>query len=174
MARLFILLVKRINQVAGFIAGALMIYMAGHILLEIVLRFFDSSTFVLNEFVGYAVATMTFFGLGYSLERAGLIRVDMLTSRLPDGAAVLADLLVSTTCLVMFSWLSWSWLQNVERSFKRGISSGSLADTPIWIPEALVLIGLVIFCLSLLARVLSLALYRQPPRYVIDGHSGVE
>lgn len=168
MVRLYIHLVKRINQGAGAIAGALMIYMAGHILLEIVMRFFNSSTFVLNEFVGYAVATMTFFGLGYTLERAGLIRVDMLTGRLSEGANVLIDLLVSSACLLLFSWLSWFWGQNVVRSFSRNIHSDSLANTPLWIPEGLVLTGLVIFCLSLLARVLSLALYRQPPCY-LDG-----
>jgi len=166
MASLFILLVKRLNQVAGVLSALLILYMAAHILLEIGLRFFDSSTYVLNEFVGYAVATLTFTGLGYTLERGGLIRVDMLVDRLSSGWRVAVDLLVSSMVLLVFSWLSWYWWLNVSRSYQRGISSDSLANTPLWIPEGMVLIGMLIFCLTLLARVLSLLLFRQPPLYL--------
>ena len=162
----FLWVVKRINQAGGIIAGSLIVYMAAHILLEIVLRFFDTSTYILNEFVGYAVATMTFMGLGFTLERAGLIRVDMLIDRLPHVWTVILDALVSTAVLVLFSWLSWYWLQNVLRSYKRGITSDSLVDTPIWIPEGLVFIGMVVLCITLLARVLSLLVYQQPPCYL--------
>lgn len=166
MATLFIRLVKRLNQLAGVLSALLILYMAVHILLEIGLRFFDSSTYVLNEFVGYAVATLTFTGLGFTLERGGLIRVDMLVERLSPGGRVVVDILVSSTVLLVFSWLSWYWWLNVSRSYQRGISSDSLANTPLWIPEGLVLIGMLIFCLTLLARVLSLLLFRKPPLYL--------
>lgn len=166
MATLFIRLVKRLNQLAGLVSALLILYMAVHILLEIGLRFFDSSTYVLNEFVGYAVATLTFTGLGFTLERGGLIRVDMLVERLSPGARVVVDVLVSSTVLLVFSWLSWYWWLNVSRSYQRGISSDSLANTPLWIPEGMVLIGMLIFCLTLLARVLSLLLFRKPPLYL--------
>lgn len=166
MAALFIRLVKRLNQVAGVLSALLILYMAAHILLEIGLRFFDSSTYVLNEFVGYAVATLTFTGLGFTLERGGLIRVDMLVERLSPGWRVAVDTLVSSIVLLVFSWLSWYWWLNVARSYQRGISSDSLANTPLWMPEGMVLIGMLIFCLTLLARVLSLLLFRKPPLYL--------
>jgi len=166
MSALLILLIKRVNQVAGVVSGALIVYMVLHILLEIVLRFFDTSTYILNEFVGYAVATMTFTGLGFTLERGGLIRVDMVIERLPAGLAVLIDLLVSAITLVIFGWLSWYWWLNVTRSYTRGIHSESIADTPMWIPEGLVLAGMLIFCLTLAARVLSLVVYKKPPLYL--------
>lgn len=162
-ARRYIALVTRLNQGAGLLCGLLIVYMAGHILLEIALRFFNSSTYVLNEFVGYAVATLTFLGLGFTLERGGMIRVSMLTDRLSKAAAARVDLLISAAVLLLFGWLSGYWGQNVWRSYSRGISSESLANTPLWIPEGLVLAGMLLLCLTLSARVLSLLLYHKPP-----------
>lgn len=163
LARWYIGLVKRLNQGAGILCGSLIVYMAAHILLEIVLRFFNSSTYILNEFIGYAVATMTFMGLGFALERGGLIRVGLVINRLSRNAAMVLDLLISSAMLVLFSWLSWYWSINVSRSYSRGITSESLADTPLWIPEGAVLLGLVLLCLTLSSRVLSLLVYRKPP-----------
>lgn len=163
LARWYIGLVKRLNQGAGILCGSLIVYMAAHILLEIVLRLFNTSTYVLNEFIGYAVATMTFMGLGFALERGGLIRVGLVINRLSPNAAMILDLLISSAMLTLFGWLSWYWGINVNRSYSRGITSESLADTPLWIPEGAVLLGLVLLCLTLSSRVLSLLVYRKTP-----------
>ncbi|TCK16547.1 TRAP-type C4-dicarboxylate transport system permease small subunit [Marinobacterium mangrovicola] len=162
-ARGYIGLVKRLNQGAGILCGTLIVYMAAHILLEIVLRLFNTSTYVLNEFIGYAVATMTFMGLGFALERGGLIRVGMVINRLSPNAAMILDLVISSVMCAMFGWLSWYWGINVSRSYSRGITSESLADTPLWIPEGAVLLGLILLCLTLSSRVLSLIVFRKTP-----------
>ena len=71
-----------ISKGAAVVSAALLVLMVLHILLEIVLRsFFASSTFVLDEFVGYGVAAMTFLSLGYALETDSLIRVQLLLGR---------------------------------------------------------------------------------------------
>ncbi|SEG82162.1 TRAP transporter small permease [Marinobacterium lutimaris] len=163
LARFYIGLVKRLNQGAGILCGTLIVYMAAHILLEIVLRLFNTSTYVLNEFIGYAVATMTFMGLGFALERGGLIRVGLVINRLSPNAAMWLDLAISSAMLALFGWLSWYWGINVNRSYSRGITSESLADTPLWIPEGAVLLGLVLLCLTLSSRVLSLLVFRKTP-----------
>lgn len=166
MIKAYIRLIQRLNQLAGIFCGVLIVYMAGHILLEIGLRAFSHSTYVLDEFVGYAIATMTFMGLGYALERGALIQVSLLTDRLPERFHYLIDLVVSGASGAVFTWLAWYWSLNVTRSYKRGVTSDSLADTPLWIPESLVLVGMILLCLTLLARILSLIVYRQPPQTV--------
>ena len=75
--------VSTINRIAGAIAALLLFYVLVHIIYEIILRtLFSTSTFVLDEFVGYAVAAMTFLSLGYALETGSLIRVDLAITRL--------------------------------------------------------------------------------------------
>ncbi|MFM2480243.1 TRAP transporter small permease subunit [Celerinatantimonas sp. YJH-8] len=160
---IFIRISRVLNQIAGMLAMLLIVYMFCHIILEIGLRMFGMSTYVLDEFIGYAVATMTFLGLGYSLDRGGLIRVNVLLDRLPERYHWLPDLVASWAACWLFSWLSIYWFHTVERSFIRGTTSQSLAATPLWIPQGAVLVGLALLCLTLAVRGLSLFVYRRPP-----------
>ncbi|MBM6552090.1 TRAP transporter small permease subunit [Marinomonas ostreistagni] len=159
---------RRLNQVSGAIAMLLIVYVLGHILLEIVLRLFGTSTYVLDEFVGYAVATLTFLGLGYSLERGGLIRVGLIIERLPVSKRWLFDLFAYLVSLAMFSWLFSYWQTNVWRSYKRGITSESIMETPLWIPQGLVLVGLGLLCFTLLTHALILLFRQQSPELKQD------
>lgn len=152
-----------LNKVSASIAMLLIIYILGHILLEIVLRMFGTSTYVLDEFVGYAVATLTFLGLGYSLERGSLIRVGLIIERLPSCKRWLFDLFTTVTSLVMFAWIYSYWQTNVLRSFKRGTTSESIMETPLWIPQGLVLVGLGLLCFTLFTHALILLFRQQSP-----------
>lgn len=141
----------------------LVLYIAGHILLEIALRFLGTSTFVLDEFVGYAVATMTFLGLGYALDHGALVRVNVLLDRIPSRLHWLPELVCSLLSLGAFAWLAWFWAKNVLRSYQRGTVSETLAETPLWLPEGMVLVGMLLLCFSLLSRVVYLVAVRRLP-----------
>ncbi|WP_440878674.1 TRAP transporter small permease [Vibrio natriegens] len=154
-----------LNKISFSMAAFLLIYILCHILLEISLRMFGMSTYVLDEFVGYAVATMTFLALGYSLEQGSLIRVNAIIDRIPEDRRWLLDFVTSTSAAAFFSWLGLIWWTTVSRNFIRGTTSQSLAATPLWIPQGLVLTGIFVLCLTLLVRSLSLAIYHQPTQY---------
>jgi TRAP-type C4-dicarboxylate transport system permease small subunit len=166
MIRLFCRCIRPANQLAGLLAMLLIVYITGHILLEIVMRLFGTSTFVLDEFIGYAVATMTFLGLGYALERGSLVRVNVLLDRIPARWHWLPDLVSTLAALAAFSWLAWYWGQNVWRSYQRGTLSETLAETPLWIPEGMVLVGMLLLCLTLLSRALHLVSERSLPLHM--------
>ncbi|QUX90472.1 TRAP transporter small permease [Marinomonas sp. A3A] len=161
--RLLVSISRRLNQLSGALAMLLIAYLLCHILLEIVLRLFGTSTYVLDEFVGYAIATITFLGLGYSLERNGLIKVNILSDRLPEKYHWILDSFISLVSFAMFFWVSYYWYINVARSFKRNVTSESIAETPLWIPEGMVLVGLTLLCLTLFVRILVLVSTRQVP-----------
>jgi TRAP-type C4-dicarboxylate transport system permease small subunit len=163
MIRLLCRCIRPVNQLAGMLAMLLIIYITGHILLEIVMRLFGTSTFVLDEFIGYAVASMTFLGLGYALERGSLVRVNVLLDRLPTRWHWLPDLVSTLSALAAFAWLAWFWGQSVWRSYQRGTLSETLAETPLWIPESMVLVGMLLLCLTLLSRALHLVSERSLP-----------
>ncbi|WP_252106827.1 MULTISPECIES: TRAP transporter small permease [unclassified Halomonas] len=149
-----------LNRVGAAIAVALIIYMFGHIIVEIAMRLFGRSTFILDEYIGYAVATMAFLGLPYVLEKGGLIRVSLLMDRVPGPARWPLELFSSLATAGCFFWLSTFWLQNVQRSYQRGVVSETLAETPIWIPESAILIGMWLISLTLLVRAFKIALLR--------------
>lgn len=147
-----------LNRVAGGIAAVILVYIFGHIILEIVLRsFFRSSTFVLDEFVGYAVAAMTFLSLGYALNSGHLIRVDLAVGRLSGRPRRWAELFCLAASFAMAGYCAWWVGRDALRNFHRGAVSESIAEVPLWLPVGAVWLGLILLMLQLLACFLRVA-----------------
>ncbi|WP_417584888.1 TRAP transporter small permease [Nitrincola sp.] len=160
LLRLFESLSKILNRIGATISIILIIYMLAHILIEIILRMLGKSTFILDEYIGYAVAVMTFLGLPYVLEKGGLIRVSLILDRFPSKYHWPLELFSSLITAGCFLWISIFWFKNVQRSYSRGIISDTMAETPIWIPEGAVLIGMWLVGLTLLIRSLKILVLR--------------
>lgn len=156
----FIRLASFIAKLGGVFSAILMAAMTLHVILEIFLRaFFNSSTFVLDEFVGYGVAAMTFMTLGYALETNSLIRVNILLVRIRSQfGRRLVEVLCALVALIVSSYITFYFWKSVSRNFTRGVTSETMAEIPLWIPESLVLIGLGIFMIQLLAYILKVIL----------------
>lgn len=148
-----------LSRLAGGIAGLLLVGMVLHILTEIVLRaFFHTSTFVLDEFVGYGVAAITFLSLGYTLEHGALIRVNILLSRVQGWGRRLLEVIAASLTLGLLTFFGWFFWLRVSRHWVRDSVSSSIAQVPMWIPEGLVLLGLALFWLQMLAYLLRMLL----------------
>ena len=81
-----------ISRVAAALSCVMLVGMVAHILYEIVLRvFFSSSTYVLDEFVGYEVAACTFwlFTRAWQPDRGLLLeRLSGHARRMLDASAI--------------------------------------------------------------------------------------
>lgn len=156
-------LVCAINRAAGAFAALLLVYIFGHIILEIVLRsFFDRSTFVLDEFVGYSIAAMTFLSAGHALNRGHLIRVDLVIGRMRGPLRRYTEMLCLAVSFAMASFCSWWVGRDALRHLTRGSVSESIAEVPLWIPVGAVWLGLVFLMLQLLACFLRVAVGGEP------------
>lgn len=144
--------------VAGAWAGALVL--AGItilILVEVVLRsFFGRSTQILEEYVGYGLGAMIFLGLGQALRQGALVRVDLLLGTLGRTARRVFEILVCLVTLPVMLFLMNYFLISVQRNYRQGTISMTWAATPIWIPEAIVLVGMAIFTLQVAVYALRL------------------
>jgi TRAP-type C4-dicarboxylate transport system permease small subunit len=148
----------RLAKTAAYLSGIILVYMVLHILLEIGLRaFFAKSTYVLDEFIAYATASMTFLCLAYSLHGDALIRVDML---LHLGGRKIKHILelfsVSVTLVLTGFIIYFFWTKTLWRDISRGTRSESIAQIPLWIPESLAVIGLLLFALQLFTMLIRL------------------
>ncbi len=141
-----------LSRLSAYAAALVCALMLSHILLEIVLRtFFGLSTYLVDEFVGYGVGAMGFLALGYCLEKGALIRVNLLLGALPHGGQRALDILCGTLTLAAMSIPIWFFWVSVQRNFTRGIRSPTVAEIPMWIPESVLLFGMVLFWVQLLA-----------------------
>jgi TRAP-type C4-dicarboxylate transport system permease small subunit len=153
----------RLAKTAAYLSGIILIYMVLHILLEIILRvIFAKSTYVLDEFVGYATASITFLCLAYSLHDNSLIRVEMLLQNVTVKTRFVLEIFsVALTLIVSFSLIYYFWTKTFWRDLIRGTRSESIAEIPLWIPESLALIGIILFSFQLFTMLIRLILDRK-------------
>lgn len=142
-----------LSRLSATIAACALVYMVGHIAYEIILRsFFATSTFVLDEFVGYSISICVIWSLGYVLEHGDLIRVGLVLDRLPERAGELLTAASAFVAAAMSAGLAWMFWVRVARAWTRGTVSSSVAAVPTWIPEGAVMLGFCLFALAALAH----------------------
>ncbi|MDO5604998.1 MAG: TRAP transporter small permease [Paracoccus sp. (in: a-proteobacteria)] len=141
-----------LSRIGAVVAALAVVFMVGVILLEIVLRsVFSTSTFVTDEFVGYAVSVCVIWSLGYVLEHEELIRVNLILSRLSPRGRDLFSAVSAFVVALATAGLIWMFWLRAARAWSRGTVSSSLAAVPTWIPESAMMIGLGIFLIQLVA-----------------------
>lgn len=152
IARQFDRFAAALSWLSGVVAAAAVLGMLFHIGLEIVLRaVFVTSTFVLDEFVGYMVASMTFLGLAPTFRAHGHLRVTLLLDMLGPRARRLAEV-VTLLCLVaLATFIAWYFARAGLRLWRNGTVSQTVAEVPLWIPMSIVAIG----CANLAIQVAS-------------------
>ncbi|WP_281930230.1 TRAP transporter small permease [Roseibium album] len=148
--RFFLRAVDAASFFALICAGAILIYAVSHILLETVLRsLFDTSTHVLDEFIGFAVLSITFLSLSWTLRDGSMIRVNILTDRLPVKVRLWLEAVVAvfaTGLGIYFCMFLW---RNFVKNWNRGAVSESVAEVPLWIPDVIVFVGASLLVLQL-------------------------
>lgn len=147
----------RLATVGAVVAACFLVFMTLHVVLEVALRgIFSTSTFALDEYVGYGTASVTFLAAGYALQEGALIRVNIILGRLrPAGLARRAiEVFSGIMTIAIMALLHWYFLISVFRNYNRGAVSETVAATPLWIPEAIVTAGITILLLRLSAYLL--------------------
>lgn len=149
----FVQTLSRVCSGAGMtIAAVLLVYIVGHILLEIILRnYFHSSTNTMSEYVGYATGAMTFLALGHTFASRKHVRVSVMRQFWTGRFAIVIELCCLAMTFAAYAFMArfvWTILQ---RDFLRGSVSSGLVPTPTWYIAAVVFAGLVIFLIQLIA-----------------------
>ncbi|TNF21373.1 MAG: TRAP transporter small permease [Rhodobacteraceae bacterium] len=152
MALLY-LVTYRISQATAVIAALALVLMVGFIAVEITMRFFFStSTFVQDEFLGYGLSICIIWSLGYTLENGSMIKVNLLSARLSETAQRwLTAIGAAATAVVVLGLTYMFWLR-AAKAWDRGSVSATSAEMPVWIPETIIAVGLLLFALQLVAH----------------------
>jgi len=103
-----------------------------------------------TEVVGYGVAAITWGGLAWAMREGALIRVSLLGSFLKKHPRLDGIFYVATLLLVLFSivYAAIYFLKSVLRQWARGVVSSTTAEIPIWMPEAVMTLGLSLMALQ--------------------------
>ena len=147
---------RAVSHVGVWLSGALLVGAAGLVGVDVVLRkVFDMSVGGADEISGYVLAIGSAWAFGYCLLDRGHIRIDSIYVWLPARARAVLDVaavFVFTAFMALVTWHAWGVL---DQSWSVGARSISPLATPLVIPQAVWLVGLlsVLFAgVALLAR----------------------
>lgn len=122
---------------------------------EIVTRFFfNHSLMIVEELAGYLVVGLTLFGASLSLRNNSLFQVGFVLHALPSGAQRLLNLLFMLLSLGVCGVLIWQTCKLVMSSYARGNVAPTTLMTPLWIPQLLVPLGLLMIALFIVEKLI--------------------
>lgn len=152
-------LAYRIARLGVWFGGVLLIAAAVLVGVEVVIRkVFSLSIGGADELSGYALAISTSWALAFTLLERAHIRIDSLYVHLPVRVCALLDILGLALLIGFFALVTWYGFGVFLTSYALDAESLSPLSTPLVVPQALWVLGLVMFlAIALLLLVRALA-----------------
>ncbi len=145
--------IQSTSDKAALISSVAMILIVFLILLEVFLRaLFNRSTMITDEYSAYLYVVLVCFGLGYTLATDGHIRVKVVFSRVSERARHVLDVLVTATALALTGFALYFSVFLVKEAHSLRMVSETPSQTPMWIPQLALPLGLIVFALQLIAH----------------------
>lgn len=110
-----------------------------------------------DDFAAYALVATTFLALAPTFKAGAHIRVQVLLDRLPPRAARIAELWALGVAFALTAYFAWWTFDFVRDSWRFNEVATAMVATPLWIPRALMLLGLVVFAVALADELISTA-----------------
>ncbi len=143
--------VGRLAHACGVLAALAVVAILAIVCIETVLRQFQASLLVTDEIAGYLNAAAIFLGLAWTLRQGGFIRVELLYDRAVGGLKQALRWLIVLTATVFSALTLWVCIRQVIYAFDRDTRAVSIIDTPEWIPQSVMVLGLAVLLLQLVA-----------------------
>lgn len=102
-----------------------------------------------DEITGYVFAGATTWAYAHCLLTRSNIRIDALYNVLPIGVRAMLDVLGLSLLLLFMAYLTVKGVDVLATSWARDSVAVSVMATPLWIPQAIWLAGLVFFNVAL-------------------------
>lgn len=145
----------KLSEAAGYISAIFMILIVILINTEIIVRsFFDSSTYIADEYSSYFLVAVVLLGLAYALKEEAHIRVEVIRGRLPEKGKQIFDICGTLAGLALTLFITYHATQMVWDSYSLEITADSISETPLFIPQLMIPIGLLLFALQLIATLI--------------------
>ena len=144
--------IDRLSRLAETAAVVLIFGYCALMLVEVVARAQAQSFSFTWEFSQYAMAAVFALAAGPAIRTGVHVRIALLSDLLPDVARKWLDCFATLLALGIVAMLVQAMWVKSGTSLERNILATSVTKTPLWIPQAFVLWGLIQLWLDLLAR----------------------
>ena len=142
---------KTLYNVVETIASVAVVLMVCLVVLEVLLRSTIGFSFgFVDELVSYLVVVVTFFGVCVTFRNNALFKVEMFYAKLSEGTRRVLDIFHAVLSLGLCGILIYYAFFLISSSFRRGTISQSKLETPLYIPQLIIPVGLIILVVFLI------------------------
>ncbi|MCK5835683.1 MAG: TRAP transporter small permease [Desulfobacula sp.] len=141
-----------LSDIMAKISAVILGLMTILILVEIFIwNMFTKTTLIADEYSAYGLAAIIFMGAGYCLKEKGHIRITLIMGFLPETLSRVIAFIATMITTLFMGYLWWYLFKMVKSAIRYESTSGTLTHTPLWIPQAIMLIGAGCFLIQLAA-----------------------
>ena len=149
---------KKIYNLAGFIAAFFLVLVAIFILTGIASRIFGFYIRGLAEYSGYCMAASSFFALSYTFVNGGHIRITLFLEKISKSMKNILEIWCLAVASLFSGFLAFYFLKMLIISYKFQERSEGADEILIWIPQSVVAIGAIIFSICIFHHLIFLIL----------------
>lgn len=162
---------------SAVLSGASLVIMTLLILAQIVARFVGAVIPSSEDFAGWLLSATIFFGLAYTFQEGGHIRVTMLVTRLSDNKRRYLEFFNLVVGLLISGYLAFYTLFTVYESWDFEEVTDTYLVVPLWMVQTPMALGSLFLFIAMLDS-FRLMLLGHTPQYVLNedelSSSGVE
>ncbi len=148
-------LVNKLSLWGAYLSSILLVSLVLLILTEIFIRyFFNTSTLIADEYSGYLFLASVFLGLSYTFKENAHIRINILTSRMSEKSNKLIDIFAGSITIVVLLFALYRTILFTFDSYEMEMLSESVSQTPLYLTQLVMPLGLSLFILSVLIFVI--------------------
>ncbi len=147
--------INKLSLWGAYLSSLLLVSLVCLVLTEIVIRhFFDMSTMIADEYSGYIYLASIFLGLAYTFNEKAHIRINIVTSRLSKKSNSIIDVIAGGITLVALSFAFYRTILFTYDSYEMEMLSEAVSETPLYLTQVVMPLGLALFILSILMFVI--------------------
>ena len=153
--KFFYNLVNKLSLWGAYLSSILLVSLVLLILTEIFIRyFFNTSTLIADEYSGYLFLASVFLGLSYTFKENAHIRINILTSRMSEKSNKFIDIFAGSITIVVLLFALYRTILFTFDSYEMEMLSESVSQTPLYLTQLVMPLGLSLFILSVLIFVI--------------------
>jgi TRAP-type C4-dicarboxylate transport system permease small subunit len=112
---------------------------------------------VVDEIGGYLLVALTFLSMSVAESHGAFHRVELLQARLGRRARMLSQIAFDVMALVVSGLVTWQLTRLVLNAWRFEDVAPTPLQTPLWLPQSFMAIGMTMLCLALVRTILAKA-----------------
>jgi TRAP-type C4-dicarboxylate transport system permease small subunit len=118
---------------------------------------FGTSLQVTDEVGGYLLVALTFLSMPVAEAHGAFHRVELIQSKLGPSARIVSQIVFDLMSLIASGLITWQLTRLVLNSWRAEDVAPTPLQTPLWMPQAFMAIGMALLCFALVRTMIAKA-----------------